>query len=108
MFYGIPTAVGETWADCEDKVMNIIETDVKITNGVSIERAHLVGKAITVKFLSYKDKEKVTKGATDLASTNNDISVREDFPQAVQAKRSKLVRMMKPLGKDGKRASLRF
>ena len=108
LFYGIPTAAGETWSDCEDKVMNIIKTDMKITDGVAIERAHRVGKAIIIKLLSYKDKEKILKGAKNLASTNKDISVREDFSQAVQTKRSTLVPMMKTLRKDGKRARLRF
>ena len=37
LFYGIPTAAGETWSDCEDKVMNIIKTDMKITDGVAID-----------------------------------------------------------------------
>ena len=35
--YGIPTAAGQTWSDCEDKVMNIIKTDMKITDGVAID-----------------------------------------------------------------------
>ena len=35
--YGIPTAAGQTWSDCEDKVMNIIKTDTKITDGVAID-----------------------------------------------------------------------
>ena len=81
---------------------------MKITDGVAIERAHRVGKAIITKLLSYKDKEKILKGAKNLASTNKDIPVREDFSQAVQTKRSKLVPMMKTLRKDGKRARLRF
>ena len=72
---------------------------MKITDGVVIERAHRVG---------YKDKEKILKGSKNLASTNKDISVREDFSQAVQTKRSKLVPVMKILRKDGKRARLRF
>ena len=37
LFYGIPTAAGQTWSDCEDKVMNIIKTDTKITDGVAID-----------------------------------------------------------------------
>ena len=37
LFYGIPTAAGQTWSDCEDKVMNIIKTDMKITDGVAID-----------------------------------------------------------------------
>ena len=88
--------------------MNIIKTGMKITDGVAIERAHRVGKAIIIKLLSYKDKEKILKGAKNLASTNKDISLREDFSQAVQTKRNKLVPMMKNLRKDGKRARLRL
>ena len=76
LFYGIPTAVGETWSDSEDKVMNIIKTDMKITEGVAIERAHRVGKAIIIKLQSYKDKEKILKGAKNLASTNKSHSRR--------------------------------
>ena len=72
---------------------------MKITDGVVIERTHRVG---------YKDKEKILKGTKNLASTNKDISVREDFSQAVQTKRSKLMPVMKILRKDGKRARLRF
>ena len=74
----------------------------------SIERAHRAGKAIIIKLLSYKDKEKILKGAKNLASTNKDIWVREDFSQAVQTKGNKLVPMMKTLRKDGKRGRLRF
>ena len=59
--------------------MNIIKTNMKITDGVANERAHRVGKAIIIKLLSYKDKEKILKGAKNLASTNKDISVRQDF-----------------------------
>ena len=81
---------------------------MKITDGVAIERAHRVGKAIIIKLLSYKDKEKILQGAKNLASTSKDIPVRDDFSQAVQTKRSKLVPMMKTLRKDGKRARLRF
>ena len=108
LFYGIPTAAGETRSDCEDKVMNIIKTDMKITDGVAIERAHRVGKANIIKLQSYKDKQKILKGAKNLASTNKVIPIREDFSQAVQTKRSKLVPMMKTLRKHGKGASLRF
>ena len=109
LFCGIPTSAGEMWSDCEDKEMNIIKTDMKITDSVAIETAHGVGKAIIIKLLPYKDKEKILKGAKNLAaSTNKDIWVREDFSQAVQTKRSKLVPMMKTLRKDGKRARLRF
>ena len=57
LFCGKPTAAGETWSDCEDKAMNVIKTDMKITDGVAIERAHRVGKAIIIKLLYYKDKE---------------------------------------------------
>ena len=88
-------------------MMNIIKTDMKITDGVATERAHRVGKSIIIKLLSYKDKEKILKGAKNLASTNKDISVRENFSQAVQTKRSTLVPVMTTLRKDGKRARLR-
>ena len=108
LFYGILSVAGETWLDCEDKVMNIIKMDIKIKDGVAVERAHRASKAIVIKLLSYKDKEKVLQGAKNLASSSKDISVREDFSQAVQTKRSKLVPVMKTLRKDGKRARLRF
>ena len=64
-------------------------------------KAHRVGKAIIIKLLSYKDKEKVVKGAKNLASTDNDISVGE-------TKRSTLVPMLKTPAKDRKKARLRL
>ena len=48
--------------------MNIIKTDMKITGGVAIETSHGVGKAIIIKLLPYKDKEKILKGAKNLAA----------------------------------------
>ena len=58
----------------EDKVMNIIKTGMKIKGGVATERAHLVGKAITIKLLYYKDKEeeKIPKAAKNLATTRRE------------------------------------
>jgi hypothetical protein len=108
LFHGIASTPGETWADCESKVKNIIRSDMKVTDEIAIERAHRVGRAIIVRLASSKDKDTLLKAAKNLATTNNSISVREDLSRTVRTKRSKLVPMMKALKGDGKKAKLRF
>ena len=108
LFYGIPTEANETWADCEEKVKKVIRKDMKVTQEIAIERAHRVGKAIIIKLLSYKDKETILGAAKNLATTNNAISVSEDFSKTVQQKRKGLMHMLKALRADKRRAKLRF
>jgi chromosome segregation ATPase len=108
LFHGIPRTPKESWSDCEEKVKKVIREDMKVTQDISIERAHRVGRAIIIKLLSYKDKETVLRGAKNLASTNNSISVSEDFSKTVQQKRKGLIPMMKALRADQHRAKLRF
>ena len=61
-----------------------------ITERLEIERAHRAGKAIVVRFLSYKQKMLVLTNARKLKTSNgyDNIYVREDFSETVQKKTS--------------------
>ena len=44
----------ESWEDCERKVKACVKEGMGITERLEIKRAHRAGKAIVVRFLSYK------------------------------------------------------
>ena len=51
IFYKIPEAVGETDADCVQKVLDLIENDLEIENAnrdIKLHRAHRMGKLIII------------------------------------------------------------
>ncbi|KAL8569802.1 hypothetical protein ACOMHN_006528 [Nucella lapillus] len=106
LFWGIPTAVRETWEDCEKKMMDIIHNKMEIDDNIVIDRAHRVGTAIIVAFCFFKDKQRVLSCGNRLKGTN--ISMREDFSQAVRRKRQGLFSLQKSFKNDGKRAVLNF
>ncbi|KAK7502879.1 hypothetical protein BaRGS_00005828 [Batillaria attramentaria] len=106
IFYGIDMAQKESWADCETKVRHVIDRVLKISDRVSIERAHRVGDGIIVKFLSYKDRELVMSNVRKLKDTK--YSVQEDVSPTVRAKQKGLVDMKRSLRSDNKRANIRY
>ncbi|KAL8625554.1 hypothetical protein ACOMHN_014643 [Nucella lapillus] len=84
LFWGIPTAVRETWEDCEKKVMDIIHNKMEIDDNIVIDRAHRVWTAIIVAFCFFKDKQRVLSCCNRLKGTN--ISMRKIFPKLYAAK----------------------
>lgn len=105
LFYGLPTVSGETWDECEAKVMHVINSMLGISK-VSIERAHRVGTAIIAKFSSYKDRELVLSKCKQLKGTA--VSVSEDVSAMVRSKQKGLVPLKRELQKQGKKARIRF
>ena len=80
---GIKETDKETWNECEEKVLSILEKKLGVNN-VIIERAHRMGKrqndrprTIIFKLLNYKDKERILRQTKRLKSTGIDIN--EDF-----------------------------
>ncbi|KAL8574923.1 hypothetical protein ACOMHN_063617 [Nucella lapillus] len=106
LFWGIPTAVRETWEGCEKKVMDIIHNKMEIDDNIVIDCAHRVGTAIIVAFRIFKNKQRVLSCGNRLKGTN--ISMREDFSQTVRRKGQGLFSLQKTFKNDGKRAVLNF
>ena len=100
----------ESWEDCEMKVKAYIREGMGITERMEIERAHRVGKAIVVKFLSYKHKMLVLTNARKLKTSDgyDNIYVKEEFSETVQKKRQALMTLQRDLRQNGQTAKLRF
>ena len=98
----------ESWEDCERKVKACVKEGMGITERLEIERAHRAGKAVVVRFLSYKQKMLVLTNARKLKTSNgyDNIYVREDFSETVQKKRQALMTLQRELRPHS--AKLRF
>ena len=97
----------ESWEDCERKGKACVKEGMGITERLEIDRAHRAGKAIVVRFLSYKQKMLVLTNARKLKTSNGyDVYVREDFSETVQKKRQALMTLQRELRPHS--AKLRF
>ena len=97
VFTGIPETPNETWEIVEKKMYTFFENIMGIADAreISIERAHRLytkqekdNRPIIVKFLSFKDRQKVWQKRSTLAKQA--VRIFEDYPIDVQAKRQKL------------------
>lgn len=112
LFHKIPEEKDE---NCEEKILNFIENEMKIENGktdIKIQRAHRVGRfnaskvrPIVAKFAFFPDRERVRKAASSLRGKPFGIS--EQFPREIMETRRKLVPIMKKARDDGKEAILK-
>lgn len=97
IFYGIPDADKESWAESQDAIIDtcrsLLEHEVDQNQ---IERAHRLGpfvrnrnRPIIVKFHVFKQKEAILRKAFKLKG--KDVSIGEDFSPAVRDARRKLL-----------------
>ena len=100
----------ESWEDCERKVKACVKEGMGTTERLEIERAHRVGKAIVVRFLSYTQKMLVLTNERKLKTSNDydNIYAREDFSETVQKKCQALMTLQRELRQKGHIAKLRF
>lgn len=114
VFDGIIETPGETWADTEEKVKNILVDKLKLQLDIEVERAHRTGKSmaantrprpIVVKFLRFKDRSAVLERAKNLRGTN--IYINEDYTDAVRMKRKELLPKLREARERGEIAFLR-
>lgn len=111
MFYKIAEEKDEI---CENKVLDFIETRLKIADAksdIKIHRAHRVGayradrvRPIVAKFAYFPDREKVRRASKELKGTHYGIS--EQFPKEVMDTRRKLMPILKQARDEGKDAYL--
>ena len=114
----------ELWEHCESAVRQEIESKLKIKGrNMAIERAHRVGRRhaptrhllngtkvksrprpIVVKFLLWKDKEKVIKAARTIKP--KEVQFLEDFSQRTLDRRREIIPKLIEARKNGKRAFL--
>ena len=88
LFCGLPEDENESVFDCERKALNLIHRVLGVQKEVPIERVYRTGTAITVQFLSRKDRDLVLSSARHLRGSN--LSVKEDVSPGVGQRRKGL------------------
>ena len=115
---GVKERAEETWADTEQALRKVLETDLKMpadhVNAIAIERAHRTGGAqnaerdrtVVVKFTHFKDRDSVLQAAR--ANRPRGVFVNEDFSMRVVSRRKELIPEMKEARDRGKIAYLSY
>ena len=115
---GVKERAEETWADTEQALRKVLETDLKMpadhVKAIAIERAHRTGGAqnaerdrtVVVKFTHVKDRDSMLQAAR--ANRPRGVFVNEDFSMRVVSRRKKLIPEMKEARDRGKIAYLSY
>ncbi|KAL8591409.1 hypothetical protein ACOMHN_022215 [Nucella lapillus] len=108
IFFGLP--LDAAWDRCEVLVKEVIREGLGIDEEIHVDQAHRYGKAIVVRFLSFKQRSLILSQAQRLKQTEKcqNVFIREDFSVTVQQKRKELINMQKELRSRGTVAKLRF
>ncbi|XP_060551565.1 uncharacterized protein LOC132713112 [Ruditapes philippinarum] len=112
LFFNLPEEKDE---NCEQKVLNFIEKEMKILaaiENIKLHRAHRLGvyrstkvRPIVAKFAYFPDRERVRASAKTLSGTQ--FGVAEQFPREIMETRRKLVPIMKKARDEGKEAYIK-
>ena len=114
LFYNVKEVRDETDDACVDKVLGIMENDMKIDNArmnIKLHRAHRIGRYANgktrpkvAKFAYYPDRERARKAAQVLRDTDSVYAVSQQYPKEVQERRRALVPIMKQARLNGSEA----
>lgn len=99
--YGLKDTVNETWAQSEARVISFCYEKLNgVVSAADIERAHRLGwytaakaRPIILRFLSFKDKQRVLAAAAKLKAT--EFALSEDYSSKGRFERKKLIQFAK-------------
>ncbi|XP_077486716.1 uncharacterized protein LOC144098020 [Amblyomma americanum] len=97
LFYGMPDAQSESWAQSEEKLVKVLSSCLEILSSeILIDRAHRLGgfasekcRPIIAKFSSFKVKQRILLNCSKLKDEK--ITLSEDFSLATRHARKQLV-----------------
>lgn len=104
LLHGLPEQAWETGIQCEQAVRECISTKMNInTESINFLKVHRIGprsrngRPILVRFDSPKDRQAVWKAKRDIQNTQDreNVFVTQDFPPEIQARRRRLVPILK-------------
>ena len=114
LFYNVKEERDETDDACVNKVLGIMEDDMKIDSArlnIKLHRAHRIGRyangktrPIVAKFAYYPDRERARKAGQVLRDTVSVYAVSQQYPKEVQERRRALVPIMKQARLNGSEA----
>jgi hypothetical protein len=111
LFYGLKL---EPAVDCEVQVRKFMERDLEMGNTTAIPFANIHplpptagGSACIVRFVAYKDKERILKSLGKLKGKNCGVTVRTDLPPIMRSKRKELLQRMRELKTEDRSRTLR-
>lgn len=114
VFEGVLESPGETWADAEEKINQLLREKLQLQHPVEMERVHRVGKPggrdwprpIIAKLLRWKDREAILQRAKQLKGTK--IYINEDYMDSIKMKRKELMPELRAARERGDIAFLRY
>lgn len=110
VFSGIDEATQfkEKGENCEDLIQEFIKNELQITDNISFDRVHRLGRfnprhryprPIVAKFTYYKDKERVKQTAVKKLKHTN-YWVKDHYPQEIEERRKQLYQAAKTARQD--------
>ena len=110
IFYGMHKSPGETSADCEGMVKDLLTDKLELSDDIEFDRVHRLNSKpdspVIARCVFYKQKLAILKGKRKLQGTS--VFVGEDFSSRVRDIRRKLTPHLKTARKDGKQATMVF
>lgn len=100
LFFGLKT----THAECERQVKEFMTSDLEIADADSMLFQHChplpPGTTVIVRFVQFKDRERVLRSLAKLRGKNKKITVRTDLPKEMREKRKTLYQQLQALRQD--------
>jgi cell division protein ZapA (FtsZ GTPase activity inhibitor) len=100
LFFGLKT----TPTECEKQVKEFMTSDLEIADAESMLFQHChplpPGTTVIVRFVQFKDRERVLRSLAKLKGKNKKVTVRTDLPKDMREKRRNLHQQMQELKKD--------
>jgi hypothetical protein len=93
LIFGLNSKISST-EDCEEVVRTFFEKDLELGAEVSnmiFHNCHPLKKGCIVRFVRFRDKERVLKSLGKLRGKNMKVSVRTDLPKDLREKRTQLL-----------------
>eukprot|EP00745_Piridium_sociabile_P036491 TRINITY_DN65635_c0_g1_i5.p1 TRINITY_DN65635_c0_g1~~TRINITY_DN65635_c0_g1_i5.p1 ORF type:complete len:347 (+),score=67.10 TRINITY_DN65635_c0_g1_i5:180-1220(+) len=110
IIYGLPRRDGETSADCEGQLQDLITDKLEMADNVEFDRVHRLNSKpdspIIARCVFYKHKLNILKCKRKLQGTN--VFIGEDFSRRVRDIRRRLTPHLKQARQDSKRATMIF
>ena len=110
IFYGMQKSTGETNADCEGMVKDLLTDKLELSEDIEFDRVHRLNSKsdspVIARCAFYKQKLTILKAKRKLQGSG--VFIGEDFSSRVREIRRKLTPHLKKAKKDGKNASMVF